>query len=321
MTHHDPDDPLAAISLRTVAEPAARPGWVSVVMHAASLNMHDLWTLRGVGQDAADLPLILGCDGAGLTEDGREVIVLPVIADPDAGGGDETLDPRRALLSERHDGTFAERVLVPQRCVIDKPRHLSMAEAACVPVAWGTAFRMLRRAGVRAGMTVLVQGASGGVNSAAISLAVAMGARVWATARTQAARELALSLGAQAAFASGERVPERVDVVVDNVGAATFGHSLRCLKPGGAVVTCGATTGSTDAELHRVFFLQLSIIGSTGCTRTELIELVRLMEAAELRPLIDREITLGQLPEAISAMAEGRLLGKAVITDWSLDTP
>lgn len=318
VTSHRPDDILAALEITDVAERDLPPGWARVHMRAASLNMHDVWTLRGVGQDPAVLPLILGCDGAGVTDDGREVMILPVIADADRGAGDETLDPKRALLSERHDGTFAEVLHVPERCLIDKPAHLSFAEAACVPVAWGTAYRMLRRAGLGPGQSLLVQGATGGVNSAAIALGAAMGARVWATSRTADKRATALELGASAAFESGEKLPERVDVVVDNVGAATWRHSLRCLKPGGAIVTCGATTGgNVDAELHRIFFQQLSIIGSTGCTRAELVELGRLMEQAELRPLIDREITLSQLPEAITDMADGAIEGKVVITDFS----
>ena len=223
---HDPDRPLRALRIADdVAEPPEAPGRVRVRVRAASVNMHDLWTLRGVGQDPRVLPLTLGCDAAGVTSDGREVIVLPVLGDPDAGGGDETLDPARSLLSERVDGTFAEVISVPERCVIDKPAGLSFAQAACLPIAWGTAFRMLRRARVSAGATVLVQGATGGVNSAVIALARAVGARVWVTSRTAAKREIARGLGAHAVFEDGARLPERVDVVVDNVGAATFAHS------------------------------------------------------------------------------------------------
>ncbi len=338
---HCPDDPLAAMELREVASPEPSAGWVKVRIAAASINMHDLWTLRGVGQDPADLPLILGCDAAGVVDapglidetgllgepgrelHGREVMVLPVIADADAAanaclGGDETLDPHRALLSERHDGTFAEEVCVPLRCLVPKPAHLSMAEASCVPVAWGTAFRMLRRAGVRAGMTVLVQGATGGVNSAAIQLAGAMGARVWVTSRSAGKREVAERLGAAATFETGARLPERVDVVVDNVGEATFAHSLRCLKPGGVVVTCGATTGPhADAELNRIFFQQLSVIGSTACTRAELLACGQLMENADLRPLIDSEIRLSQLPQALVRLEKGEVCGKVVVSSFT----
>ena len=181
----NPNDPLSCLELREVPTPVAPEGWTRVKVKASSLNMHDVWTLRGVGHDPKNIPIILGCDVAGVTDDGREVVVYPVIADPDAGNGDETLDPNRALLSERHDGGFAEYIVVPDRCVIPKPEQLSFEEAACLPVAWSTAYRMLFTQGqLKAGDRVLVQGAGGGVASAAIALAAAAGATVYATSRT-----------------------------------------------------------------------------------------------------------------------------------------
>lgn len=325
VTHHDANNPLAAMQIRDVDPPEQKPGWVRIKLAAASLNMHDLWTLRGVGQNPQVLPLILGCDGAGTLLDdapglpaGSRVMTYPVLADADAGAGDETLDPNRALISERHDGTFAEIISLPERCALPMPGHLSFAEAACVPVAWGTAYRMLRRAGLGPGMSMLVQGASGGVNSAAITLARAFGARVWATSRSEEKRAFALRLGAHETFAPGAKLPERVDVVVDNVGAATWKHSLRCTKPGGVIVTCGATSGGeVNAELMRVFFHQLSIIGSTAATRSELISTAQVMESFALRPTIDSEITLDQLPDALERMAAGAIFGKIVITDFT----
>ena len=143
-------------------EPSVPDGWTTVEVRAASLNHHDLWSLRGVGLREDALPMILGCDAAGFDEDGNEVVVHSVISDP-AWRGDETLDPRRSILSERHAGTFAERVAVPRRNLVPKPPELSFAEAACLPTAWLTAYRMLfTRAGVAPGATVLVQGAGGG---------------------------------------------------------------------------------------------------------------------------------------------------------------
>lgn len=311
----DFDRPLNGLELRDVADPQPGPGWVRVHVRATSLNMHDVWTLRGVGHPADKLPRILGCDVAGVTDDGREVVVAPVVGDPSAGGGDETLDPRRTLVSENIDGGLAEQIIVPERNLVDKPADLSFEEAACLPVAWGTAYRMLfTRAGVRPGDRVLVQGASGGVNSAAIALAVAAGAKVYATARTPEKQEYARSLGA-IAFASGERLPERVEVVVDNVGAATWGHSLRCLQPGGLIVTCGATTGgSPDPELHRVFYQQLRVIGSTAATRSEIESMLRFVQASKLRPHIDRVIGLDEVKDGFAAMIEGDFMGKIVVT-------
>ena len=139
----DADDPLAGLELGEHAEPAPPDGWTIVTVKAVSLNHHDVWTLRGVGISADRLPIVLGCDAAGLDPDGREVVVHAVVADPDAGGGDETLDPGRSLLSERYDGTFAQRVAVPRRNLVPKPAALSFEQAACLPTAYLTAYRML----------------------------------------------------------------------------------------------------------------------------------------------------------------------------------
>src|SRR6516225_6275946 len=158
-----PDDPLAALELGDRPEPALPDGWAAVTVKAASLNHHDVWTLRGVGISADRLPIVLGCDAAGLDEDGNEVVVHAVIGES-GSGGDETLDPRRSLLSERYDGTFAERVAVPRRNLVPKPADLSFEEAACLPTAYLTAYRMLfTKSGLQPGTTVLVQGAGGGV--------------------------------------------------------------------------------------------------------------------------------------------------------------
>lgn len=314
--HQNTADPLSGLELRDVPIPQAQPGWTRLKVKASSLNMHDVWTLRGVGHDPKNIPIILGCDVAGVTDDGREVVVHPIIADADAGRGDETLDPNRALLSERHDGGFAEYIVVPDRCLVDKPSNLSFEEAACLPVAWSTAYRMLfTQAGVAAGDKVLIQGAGGGVASAAIAMAAAAGATVYATSRTTAKRQLALDLGADAAFEPGERLPERVDVVIETVGEATWAHSLRCLRPGGAIVIAGATSGTApDADLGRIFYQQLRILGSTGSTRDETAAMLRLMSTAGLRPRIDRILPLQRIHEGFEAMISGDLHGKIVIT-------
>lgn len=308
-------DPLAGLVLGDVPKPEPRPGWSLVRVVASSLNMHDLWTLRGVGHPPERLPIILGCDAAGYDEDGNPVLVYPVIADPDAGLGDETLDPGRALLSEQHNGAFAEYLSVPTRNLIPKPDWLTFDEAACLPVAWGTAYRMLfTQAGIRAGDRVLVQGAGGGVASAAIRLAAAAGAVVYATSRSEDKRAQALSWGARAAVATGERLPERVDVVIETVGEATWAHSLKALRPGGTIVIAGATSGTNPpADLGRVFYLQQRILGSTGCTRAELVGLLRLMDATGVRPVIDRTLPLEEIHKAFQLMIDGRITGKLVI--------
>ena len=287
---------------------------MTVTVKAASLNHHDVWTLRGVGISADRLPIVLGCDAAGLDADGNEVIVHAVIADPDAGGGDETLDPRRSLLSERYDGTFAERVCVPRRNLVPKPAALSFAEAACLPTAYLTAYKMLfGKSGVQPGATVLVQGAGGGVATALIVLGRAAGSRGWATSRSEAKRERAVKLGADQAGPAGARLPERVDVVMETVGQATWAHSVRSLKPGGRIVICGATSGDAPpAELTRVFFTQLSVVGSTMGTRDQLARLARFCEQSGARPLIDRLLPLRHARDGFEAMVTGDIFGKIV---------
>jgi len=311
----DPDDPLTGLEVGERPEPEVPEGWTTVTVRAASLNHHDLWSLRGVGLAADRLPMILGCDAAGIDEDGREVVVHAVISDP-AWRGDETMDPKRSLLSEVHPGTLAERVAVPQRNVVPKPPELSFAEAACLPTAWLTAYRMLfTRADLAPGATVLVQGAGGGVATAAIVLGAAGGLRVWATSRSEDKRERARVLGADAVFEPGARLPERVDAVLETVGAATWSHSVKALRPGGVLVISGATSGdATPAQLTRIFFLQLSVVGSTMGTREELVRLVRFCADRGIRPLIHATMPLGQAREGFAAMAQGGLFGKVVFT-------
>ncbi len=311
----DKDDPLSGLEIADRPEPDPAAGWTTVSVRAASLNHHDLWSLRGAGLSPDALPMILGCDAAGLDEDGNEVIVHSVIASDD-WRGDETLDPRRSLLSERHPGTLAERVAVPRRNLVPKPAELSFEEAACLPTAWLTAYRMLfTRGRVSPGSTVLVQGATGGVATALTVLAAAAGIRVWVTSRSADKREVALKLGADAAFEAGARLPERVDAVMETTGAATWSHSIKSLKPGGVLVTSGATTGdASPAELTRVFFLQLSVVGSTMGTRDELERLSRLCVDRGVRPVIDRTLPLDQAREGFAAMLEGDVHGKIVFT-------
>ncbi|WP_367131289.1 zinc-binding dehydrogenase [Saccharothrix sp. HUAS TT1] len=310
-----PQDPIAALRVGERPDPEVPEGWVKVAVRAASLNMHDLWTLRGVGIKAEQFPMILGCDGAGVLEDGTEVVLHSVIGDPD-WGGDETLDPRRTLLTEKHQGTFADHVVVPKRNALPKPEGLSFAEAACMGTAWLTAYRMLFvKSGLRPGQTMLVQGASGGVSTALVQLGRAAGFRVWVTGRTEEKRALAESLGAHRAFESGARLPERVDAVFETVGKATWSHSMKSLKPGGIVVISGATSGDASAaELQRLFFLQLRVVGSTMGTREELGDLLAFCDLNGLRPQIGAELPFERVEEGLRSMLDGETAGKVVFT-------
>ena len=317
-TGPNPTDPLSMVRVGEQPEPTVPDGWVRVAVRAASVNRHDLWTLRGVGIRPEDFPVILGCDGAGVTDDGREVVIYPVIGDPAAAGarGDETLDPARRLLTEGgHPGCMAEYVAVPARNVVTKPDGLSFEQAATLGTTYLTAYRMIfTRAALAPGSTMLVQGATGGVATALIQLGAAAGMRVWATARTEAGRSRAETLGAAAAFETGARLPERADAVFESVGTATWEHSMRAVRPGGTVVCCGATTGADpSADLQRLFFLQISVIGSTMGTRDELERLIMFCDATGLVPAIDRTFPLDEGAEAL-AEAELGSPGKVVVT-------
>jgi NADPH:quinone reductase-like Zn-dependent oxidoreductase len=310
------DDPLSGLVVGERPEPDSPDDWVSVRVRAAALNHHDYWSLQGVGLPDERLPMILGCDAAGVNEDGNDVVVHAVISDP-SWTGDETLDPKRSLLSERYQGTFAERVVVPSRNVVPKPASLTFEEAACLPTAWLTAYRMLfTQGGLKPGDSVLVQGAGGGVSTALIALARAGGLRVYATSRDESKRKRALDLGAHDVFESNARLPGRVDAVMETVGRATWSHSVKALRPGGTLVVTGTTSGADvdNAELTRVFFLQLRVIGSTMGTRTELGALTELLDVSGVRPVIDRVLPLDQAADGFAAMAEGDVFGKVVFT-------
>jgi NADPH:quinone reductase-like Zn-dependent oxidoreductase len=296
----DTDDPLAGLVVGEHDEPTPRDGWTTVRLRASSLNHHDLWSLQGVGLSEDKLPMVLGCDGAGVDEDGNDVVVHAIIGDPDFRG-DETLDPRRTLLSEKYDGTLADLVQVPRRNLVPKPADLSFEEASCLPTSWLTAYRMLfTQADVQPGSTVLGHAA---------------GIRVWATSRDEGKRARAVELGADQAFEPGARLPERVDAVMETVGVPTWEHSLKSLKQGGTIVVSGATGGhQAVTDLRRVFFLQLRVVGSTMGTRDELDRLVRFMAATGVRPVLDSVLPLEDAVEGFRRLAAGEVFGKVVLT-------
>ena len=314
-TSQSADDPLSGLTVGDRPEPEVPDGWARVTVRAASLNHHDLWSLKGVGLPADRLPMVLGCDAAGVTDDGQEVVVHAIVGDPD-WAGDETLDPKRSILSERYQGTFAEQVVVPRRNLVPKPAELSFEEAACLPTAWLTAYRMLfTQAGVSPGDRVLVQGAGGGVSTAAIALGRAAGLVVWVTGRDEAKRQRALELGAHEVFEPGARLPARVDAVLETVGKATWSHSMKSLRPGGTLVVSGATTGADpSADLNRLFFLQLRVVGSTMGTRTELDGLLRLLAATGVRPVVDEVLPLAEAARGFERLMAGDVVGKVVLT-------
>lgn len=319
-----PDDPVSGLEVTEApdaAPPPGRPDWSVVEVRAAALNHHDLWSLRGVGLAARQLPMILGTDAAGVVVEGQEdgpapvgseVLVYPVIGASGHGVGPTE---RRSLPSEHYPGTLAERVAVPTWNLVAKPAELSVTEAACLPTAWLTAYRMLfTSAGLRPGDRVLVQGAGGGVASAAIALGAAAGLEVVATSRSAAKREHAMAAGAVAAIEPGARSPFRVDAVIETVGAATWSHSVKALRPGGTVVVAGATTGDQPgAELTRVFFTELRVLGATLGSREDLGALLRFVVRTGLRPPIDSVHRLAEARAAFARLASGAHVGKVVV--------
>jgi NADPH:quinone reductase-like Zn-dependent oxidoreductase len=304
----DDADPLAALTVGDLPDPAPpEDDRVRVRVRASSLNHHDLWSLRGVGLRPEQLPMILGCDAAGVTQDGAEVVIYPVVLDPG--------DPRGySLLSERLPGTIADWVDVPRENLVAKPAGLSFADAACLPTAWLTAYRMLTGPGrVAEADAVLVQGAGGGVATAAVVLAAALGKRVYATSRDAAKRDRITALGATA-FEPGARLPERVDVVIETVGAATFEHSMKCAAPRARIVVSGATSGHlATVDLRRVFAMQLEVLGSSMGTPDDFTALLELCAERSIRPVIDSTYGFSAAADAFARLHSGDVFGKVVL--------
>ncbi|HEX4107365.1 MAG TPA: zinc-binding dehydrogenase [Solirubrobacteraceae bacterium] len=303
----DREDPVAGVRVVDDAlEPSIPPGWEVVDVRAAALNHHDLWALRGVSLPAERMPMILGSDAAGVAADGREVIVHAVISDD----GD-----RVSLLSDLHPGTLAERVAAPSANLVEKPPALTFEQAACLPTAYLTAFRMLFvRGELRPGQRVLIQGAGGGVATAAVILAAHVGAHVIATSRRGEMLKLARSLGAHEALATGTRLERPVDLVIETVGEATFEHSLASVRPHGKVVIAGGTSGTMPTlPLRRVYFGHLDILGSTMGTVEDLSALAAMLAASGARPAIDSVRPLAEAPAAFARMQAGQTAGKLVL--------
>lgn len=296
------DSPLNHLSVEDVPAPMDRPGWTIVNVRAAAFNHHDLWTLRGLAGPPSGDPLVLGTDAAGETDDGREVIVHAVIAPG-------------TLLSEGAPGTLAERVSVPEGNLVPKPEGLSFAEAACLPTSYLTAYHMLFGKGaLRPGEHVLIQGAGGGVATAAILLGRAAGLEISITTRSEERGRRAAELGAHHVLPSHSRLPRRVDAVLETVGAQTWGHSLRSVRPGGRVVVAGGTTGfDPPAELPLLFLRDVDVRGAFMGTVEELRLLAGFLVNSGIRPLIDSVHDLEDLPAAAARMYSGDVFGKLVI--------
>jgi NADPH:quinone reductase-like Zn-dependent oxidoreductase len=316
-THADPENPLAALKIGEQPEPTVPDGWVRVKVSHASLNRHDLFTLQGISghPEGIKFPMILGNDAAGTLDDGTPVVIYPLMGTDD-WRGDETLDPGWHIPSEFIPGTFADYAVVPRRNAIPLPSNLSPLHASVLGTAWLTAYRALfTKSGLRGGETVLVQGATGGMATALIQLGRAAGFEVWATSRTEEGRTMAKALGANDCFRSNEPLPRKVPAVIDNVGSASWTHSISSLARGGTLVLTGGTTGF-DVTLNLLPLLadQLTITGSIMGTLEDMKNMMNLIVHAGIEPEIGEVLPMQRAQEAFRAMWEGKTRGKLVFT-------
>jgi len=309
----------------TIDLPPVGPGDVRLRVVASAVNHMDLWVRKGMPRPP--LPHVPGCDVAGVVEEvgaevthvgpGDEVVVNPAVSPLDeiiALGDDAPLGPGFEIYGEHRWGGHATHAVAPGRNVVRRPAGRSWAECAAYPLAYLTAYRMLRRGRLRAGQTALVVGIGSGVSSAALALARAMGAQVFATSRSEAKRAEAVAMGAVDAFDSAaDRWPVEADVVIESVGPATWDQSVRALKPGGRLVVCGGTSGpKVELNLPRLFFKQIEIIGSTMGSYEEFAEVTRLV-AQGLAIHVDTVVPWREYPTALERLERGEQLGKIVL--------
>ena len=305
-----------------VEDPVAGEGEILIRLHAASLNHLDCWVRQGL--PSVPKPRILGADGSGVVE------ALGPGADG-VGEGDRVvinpgLDDGARIVGEHMDGTHAELVAVPAANVYPIPEGLSFEEAAAFPLVFETAYRMLvTKAGLQAGEWVLVWGIGSGVASASFAIARALGARTIVTSSSAEKLERAKELGAEAAVNHAEgdvaaAVKEAtegrgVDVVVEHVGEATWKTSLQAAGPNARVVVCGATSGpNPPAQLHRIWWKQLTVFGSTMGTREDFEGAYDLVARGAAKPIVDRVFPLEEAAAAHAYLEEGRQFGKVVLS-------
>ncbi len=301
------------------------PDAVRLRVVASALNHMDLWVTRGAPRPP--LPHVPGCDVAGVVTAtgsnvtnvavGDEVVINPGVSPVDeiiAWGNNSPMGPGFMIYGEHCWGGHATFAQAPARNVVRRPQGRSWAECAAYPLAYLTAYRMLKRARLQAGETVLVVGIGSGVSCAALALARHMGAEVAVTSRSENKRVEALGMGARAAYDSAaETWPVHADVVIESVGPATWNQSIRALNPGGRLVVCGSTSGpKAELNLPRLFFKQHEIIGSTMGSYEEFAEVTQLVGAG-LPVTIDTTFALGEYRGALERLEAGQQLGKIVL--------
>ncbi|HLJ84991.1 MAG TPA: zinc-binding dehydrogenase [Candidatus Eremiobacteraceae bacterium] len=334
------DAPLDNLSIGERPEPQPGPGEVRVRVHAATLNRHDYFTLQGVVAYPFEPPRILGCDAAGIVDrygpdrppdspdPGTPVAIYPVTfcgRCAGCGSGDPMLCARFTLLSDGdREGSFGDFLVVPAKCVLPKPETLSFAQTAALGTTFLTAYRMLFvKAALMPGQSVLVQGAGGGLATAAISLACAAGLTVYVSSRSAERLEAAQRIGARHAVLAGRDAAKTilklsgggVDAVIESVGEATWATSLRALRQGGTIVVSGATAGpNPPADLARVFWRQLQIKGSSMGTIQEFRDLLHFVATRDIKPLIDHVYPAEHARDAFVRLAAGDVFGKLALS-------
>jgi len=320
--------------LREVPDPQPGPGQIRVALRDSALNHMDLWVARG--KPAPPLPHVPGADGAGVVDavgrgvslfaQGDEVIVNAAFGCGSCAAcvsGEQPLCAGFRIVGEHVWGTHADAVVIPAGNAVRKPDSVSWHEAASFGMATGNALRLLRRARLAEGETVLVVGFGGGVSSAGLSVGLALGARVWVTARDRANGERAVALGAEGWFDSSEPFDEQiraatggrgVDVVFENVGPATWDHSIRALARGGRLATCGGTSGpEVVLNLPLLFWRHLEIIGASAQSNSDFADATDLVANGRVPVQIDSVHPFDDYPIALQRLAEGGQLGKIVL--------
>ena len=326
------EEPVGRAGIRVRQRPRTQPapGSVAIALRCASINHLDLWMAHGAQRVTP--PRVIAADGAGVVHAsgdprwhaGDEVVIYPTLCDWECEWcrrGENVRCPKFGILGEHSDGTACELIHVDARNVFPKPKGLSWAEAAAFPLTFLTAWRMLTtRARLERGETVLVIGAGAGVAVAAIVIARHLGARVFATSRSESKRRRAAELGAEATFDStGFSKPVRaatgdgVDVVFEHVGPATLEESMRSLAMGGRLVTCGSTSGvKAEIMMPRLFFRQADLLGSTMGNAREFEAVLDAMDAG-LRPVVDSVYPLTEVQAALTRLDEAEQFGKVVL--------
>lgn len=322
------------IQLRETALPALKDGQVLVKLHAAALNHRDVWIQQGLYPGIVT-PIILGSDGAGVVEGVGEGVAeawlgQEVILNPSHGWGAHTTHygPDFKILGLPENGTFAEYICIDAQYVVTKPPHLSFEEAAALPLAGLTAWRaLMSRSGLRAGERVLVTGAGGGVALFAVQFALAAGCEVWVTSGSDEKIEAAKRLGAkgginykapnwQRDLLLMAKAPKTgyFDVLIDGAGGAGFARLVDVAAPGGRICFYGGTAGSiTDLVPAKIFFKQLSLLGTTMGTEQEFTDMVKFVTEQQIVPVVDQVFELSEIEKALSRMQTGQQFGKIVV--------